>query len=370
MVRLTFVGDIALDKPLLRAARERGNGTFDFSDVFHTQDVFEGSDLVIGNLETCFGGGRLFNFKPYHYNSPDSFCDAVRAAGIGLVGTANNHSMDEGVRGLRRTLRRLDACGIAHTGTFDADTEDRFLVREIGGLRIAFYSMTYSVNAGMESISCGDLYRHLNLTGFTGKKAPKPVLFWKYFVQRKISQIRKKRRGQSTISAHTDYFRTEWINSRWMEDIERQLRRARERSDVLVVLLHSGGQFNVEPGDYSKAMTDRLLDLGADLVIGNHPHTVQRIEQRGEKLIAYSLGGYCMSVSGEYLVHDCLPEYSLALHADLSDDGKLAGWSFDVLKGTEDAGCYLNVRRAPDGDAGAAAITGRAGRAAGGNART
>ena len=51
MVRLTFVGDIALDKPLLKAAKERGKGTFDFSGVFHTEDVFAGSDLVVGNLE-------------------------------------------------------------------------------------------------------------------------------------------------------------------------------------------------------------------------------------------------------------------------------------------------------------------------------
>ena len=61
MIRLTFVGDIALDKPLLKAAKARGHGQYDFSDVFHTEDVFAQSDLVIGNMETCFRGGKQFN---------------------------------------------------------------------------------------------------------------------------------------------------------------------------------------------------------------------------------------------------------------------------------------------------------------------
>ncbi len=47
MIRLTFIGDIACDKPLLKAAKARGKGRYDFSDVFHTEDVFAGSDLVM-----------------------------------------------------------------------------------------------------------------------------------------------------------------------------------------------------------------------------------------------------------------------------------------------------------------------------------
>ena len=59
MIRLTFVGDIALDKPLLKAAKEREHDSYDFSGVFQTKDVFADSDLVVGNLETCFGGESI-----------------------------------------------------------------------------------------------------------------------------------------------------------------------------------------------------------------------------------------------------------------------------------------------------------------------
>ena len=335
MLRLTFVGDIALDKPLLKAAKARGNGKYDFSDVFHTENVFRDSDLVVGNLETVFGGGHRFNKKPYHYNSPDSFCQAIKNAGIDLVSTANNHCMDEGVHGLCRTLKVLDDAGIAYTGTYADDTEDRFLVREIKSVKIAFYALTYSVNVGMESLDCEDLYRHINLIGFSGK----------------IHQIKKKCLHQSTIAAHTDTISESKMNQSWMADIEKQVKKAKEQADYLVVLLHIGGQFNTEPGTFSTYMVEKLLSLGTDVIIGNHPHTVQRVEANTQRIVAYSLGGYCMSTSGEYLVHECLPEYSLARHVDIDEKSRALNCSADVLKGTEDENGYLTVAKATDSQA-------------------
>ena len=346
MTRLTFVGDIALDKPMLKAAKRRGNGNFDFSDVIHTEDVFADSDLVIGNLETCFGGGHRYNTKPYHYNSPDSFCRAIKDAGIGLVSTANNHCMDEGVNGLQRTLRQLDACGIDHSGTYAEETEDRFLVKEINGVRIAFYSLTFTVNTCLESLACDDLYRFVNVTGFPGREQKKKNAVWRYAVKPKLRQTVKKLQKKSTISAHKESFRIEQIDPGWMQDIEKQIRKAKECSDLLVILLHSGGQFNIEPGEYSKYMMDRLCDLGADIIIGNHPHTVQRIENRDGKIVAFSLGGYCMSPSGEYLVRESLPEYSLACHIDIDENKKIAAYSVEILQSVEDDDHYMQVVKA------------------------
>ena len=132
MTRLTFVGDIACDRPLLKAAKH--GGKYDFSRVFQTQEVFQGSDFVIGNLESCFGGGH-YGKKPYHYSVPDSFGDAIRDAGFDLVSTANNHCLDEGVEGLERTIKVLDRLGISHTGTFAQVEDKRWLTKEINGRR-------------------------------------------------------------------------------------------------------------------------------------------------------------------------------------------------------------------------------------------
>lgn len=356
MIRVTFVGDIALDKPLLRAAKERGKGAFDFSDVFHTRDVFAKSNLVVGNLETVFGGGRRFNKKPYHYNSPDSFCKAIKDAGINLVGTANNHCMDEGVSGIKRTNTILDECGILHTGSYFERTEDRFLIKEINGVKLAFYALTYSVNGCMESQSVDTPYKYVNLIGFRGNNSPWIEKYYRYIVKSKLRQVLLKIRKRSTIAEHTDSLRAATINTEYMKDIERQIRKAKASSDILVVLLHIGGQFNQKPGDFSTYMMDKMCDFGADIIIGNHPHTVQRIENREGKIVAYSLGGYCMSVSGEYLVHECLPEYSLALHVDIDEKNKSFAHSVDVLKGTEDERGYLKVAKADENDSGVKTI--------------
>lgn len=353
MIRLTFVGDIALDKPMLKAAKIRGNGEFDFSDVFHTENVFSGSDLVIGNLETCFGGGNRFNTKPYHYNSPDSFCKAVKDAGIGLVSTANNHCMDEGVAGLKRTLQQLDINGIEHTGTFAADNEQRYLVKEIAGVKIAFYSLTYSVNKCLESVSTDDLYSHVNLIGFNGHRISYVKGVLKYVIKPRIRQIKKKLKKQSTIAAHTDKFSPDLINHVWQDEIQKQIQKAREESDLLVVLLHAGGQFNTELGDYSKYIVDWLCDLGADVIIGHHPHTVQRIEKRAGIIIAYSLGGCCLSPSAEYLVKESLPEYSLALHINIDEHSFSMNDTADILKVSEDSDNYATVAQAQADDPGA-----------------
>lgn len=347
MIRLTFVGDIACDKPLLRAAKARGKGKFDFSDVFHTKDVFADSDLVIGNLETCFGGGRRFNKKPYHYNSPDSFCAAIKEAGIGLVSTANNHCLDEGVKGAIRTIDLLDHSGILHTGTFRKPGEQRFLVKEVNGIRIAFYSLTYSVNQNMETSYVPDLYEFVNLIGYRGNKELSWIKrYYKFVLRPKLKQIYRKLKKQSTIFAFADRYDPAMINIQWMNDVEEQIKTARKNSDILVVLLHIGGQFNTEPGEFSKRIIDKLTSFGADIIIGNHPHTVQKVEQRSETIVAYSLGGFCMSTSSEYLVHECLPEYSLALHVDVNEQDLSKKLSAVILKGTEDELSYLRVQQA------------------------
>ena len=92
-----------------------------------------------------------------------------------------------------------------------------------------------------------------------------------------------------------------------------------ERQEACSASNQIGGQFNTEPGEFSKRIIDKLASIGADIIIGNHPHTVQKVEQGSDATVAYSLGGFCMSTSGEYLVHECLPEYSLALHIDIDE---------------------------------------------------
>ena len=346
MIRLTFVGDIACDRPLLKAAR-RGR-KYDFSRVFNTEEVFRGSDLVVGNLESCFGGAH-YGKKPYHYSVPDSFCDAMRDAGFHIVGTANNHSLDERVKGLVRTLDLLDKNGIAHTGTFRGEKDEkRYLVTEKGGVKIAFYSVTYSVNSNYEAFLCDDVHKYVNMIGYRRTNYSRNPLkrVWQVRLRPELQKIRLKKQKGTIIPAYTDKLREWSINKDWLREIDEQIAEAKNESDVLVVLLHIGGQFNTEPGEFSEYMVDHFCKLGADVIVGHHPHTTQRIEKRGDTHIAISLGGYCLSPSGEYLVRESLPEYSAAWHIEIGDDKKVADTSVTILKCVEDPDRYVHVSEA------------------------
>ena len=162
--RITFVGDIMCEKPLQRAWNKGGDAVFD--RVFsRTGALFAASDYVVGNLETVFAGpARGYTRELYRFNTPDGFARAIAKGGIHLLTTATNHCLDGGVEGLDRTLAVLDRCGLAHTGTFRSPAEPRFLVRRIGGLRVAFLNYTYGVNVHETGIVLPpqDLYR-LNL---------------------------------------------------------------------------------------------------------------------------------------------------------------------------------------------------------------
>lgn len=345
-MRLTFVGDIECDKPLLKAARAKN---YDFSDVFHAEDLFSKSDLVIGNMEACFGGGKKYNYKPYHYNTPDSFCQAVYEAGINLVGTANNHCFDEGVGGVIRTIQTLKRCGIEHTGTFASEESKRYLIKEVGETKIAFYSLAHAVNSCFEASSVDDLSKYVNLIGYRKQKFSKNWLLqqWQRFLRPKAKQIYKRCTIGSIIGSYQDSLKSAAINQSYLQRTQQHINDAKKEADIVCVLLHIGGQFNEVPGDYAEYIVNMLCDMGVDVIIGHHPHTIQKLEKRNNTWIAWSLGAFSISPSGEYLVHNCLPEYGMVLSVDI-EEKEVKTISYELVKNLEDEGHYLRVLSVPE----------------------
>lgn len=346
MTRLTFVGDIACDRPLLKAAKKKGK--YDFSQVFQTGHVFENSDFVVGNLESSFGG-KHYGTKPYHYSVPDSFGQAIKEAGFDLVSTANNHCLDEGEYGLKRTLSVLDRLGLAHTGTFsaDQDSEDRFYTCEINGIKVAFYSLTYGVNSTYEASLCQDVPKHVNLLRYKKKSFSKNALkrFWQTSLRPGLRKIYLRKTKGTIIPMQIDQLTPNSYEPALLERVDMHLSKAKANSDILVVLLHIGGQFNTEPGEFSEFMVKHLCEQGVDIIIGHHPHTTQKIEMLGNTICAYSLGGFCLSPSADYLVRESLPEYNAVLHVDIDSDKKMH-YSVQMLKCVEDENHYVYVKEA------------------------
>jgi poly-gamma-glutamate synthesis protein (capsule biosynthesis protein) len=195
------------------------------------------ADVAFGNLENPVSSrgknlGSIFSFRA----SPDVLSGLWRA-GFDVVSLANNHMFDWGEEAFVDTFSHLRANSIEFVGAGinEADAH-KPVVFEVGSERIAF----------------------LGYTEFAFVRPP-----------------------QSPNMAILD-------SLRMREDIER----ARNLASTVVVSLHWGEEYETESSMEQKQLARSLIDMGATLVIGHHPHVLQEVERYGAGVIAYSLGNF------------------------------------------------------------------------------
>ena len=355
--KISFTGDIMCERPLLKASK--CDKIYDFDFVFHgVKDKLLESDLVVGNLETVFAGEEAeYTNDVYSFNTPDSFVCSMKRAGISYVSTANNHCLDRGIEGLIRTLDLLDKYGIKHFGTY-RNKEERtpYELLRIADKKIALMAYTYGTNVAENGIVFKEEDFYVNLL-----KSQKYE--WMKFektlntpgIRSKLSRyIRrvttleqrmriKKKFGMLKNTPKSDDLVDGDIYPRYLERLKSDIEKAKSETDYVFVCLHSGGLFNVEVGKYTEHIVNLIVRAGADVIVGNHPHVVQKWEDKG-CLIAYSLGNFSISLSSIYLVRENLPEYSVLLHFYFDkEDMSLYKVTFSILKIVESGSGNLSI---------------------------
>lgn len=253
---LCFVGDLMCHSTQFNYAKI-GVDTFDFTGVYReVKQYLSAADLTLGNLETVIAGkNKGYSGYPY-FNAPDDYIYALKDAGFDLLITANNHALDQGWEGVERTIEVINEYKIHRTGTYlSQDDRDSIRIFQINSIKIAI--LAYSENTN-------------------GLPIPKG----KNFVINLIDE----------------------------ELIKRDIDKAREKNvDVVLVHLHYGPEYNREPSDYQKEIVNKIIELGADIIIGGHPHVVQPVDffkTNNTKLdsgfVAYSLGNFISNQRWRY----------------------------------------------------------------------
>lgn len=326
--KISFIGDLTVDKPLLTYSH-LGNNKFNFDKVFNrVREDFRNTDLVVGNLETTLGGSKDFFDSEYMLlNTPDEFVEAIRDANIDMVVTANNHILDQNIRGVVRTLDILDKNNIYHTGTYRNEEEyGEIFVKEIGDTKIAIVAGTYGINeSNIDYKFKDDNSKHIdvmksqeikfsNTASGKVKKAITKIFSPKMIraIRRKAARRKIKKSGQF-FNVYIDQIKENDFSNKYYERWIKKIQRAKNLADIVFVMPHMGGQFNEEPGPYSEKMMDILLDMDVH-VLSNHPHIIQKVLKRDENIGAFSLGGFNMSLSGDYMLKESLPQYSLGFN--------------------------------------------------------
>lgn len=344
--KITILGDITCDTPLLEASRIQ-KGQYDFSSVFtEITPLLKKSDYTIANFETvCAGSKNDYQNEYFLCNCPDQILPAMKEAGIDFVTTANNHCLDHGISGMIRTLDVLDEYGIAHSGTYkNKESRDNNWIFTVDRFKIAILSYTSGTNASNTGVildSKNDFHVGLlrpQVDGAISKGGIKGFIVRHLSVKQRrtinrfINRVKLKL-GINYFKPFTDK-RTESDNETnpYLISVKKDIERAKELADLVIVCPHIGGQFNTKPGTYSEFLVNYLKDCGADVIAANHPHVLQKAYSEIDSVIAYSIGSFNLSLSADYIVHESLPEYSMALHLYLDESGKISRTTFSLLK--------------------------------------
>lgn len=338
-IKLSFVGDIMCKKQQIEASRKPNNEyNFDkcLSGIKH---FFEKSDYISGNLETPITKNNLgLTEQNFSFNTPMEFAKAIKNNNINLLTTANNHALDRGKKGLLETLECLEDLSIEHIGTYKSKEErNKTFIKDIDGVKFAFISYTYGTNANMNKCYLKkDEYYMINLF----RKQEKTIR--KYNIFRRF----KRKYMSKFIEDKFNYKRDKFF----LERVEKDIEEAKKKSDYVIFFMHSGGQYNDEPEDYTRKLMKFLLDKGVNFVIGAHPHVVHGIEKCSiDKFGAYSLGNFYAIPYANPNQKDDLPDYSIILNIYFSKENKsVKKITYTVAKSVKDEKGYTSVKLAKD----------------------
>ncbi|MBU0903635.1 MAG: CapA family protein [Firmicutes bacterium] len=243
--KLVAIGDILLHQPVYKDAATP-EGTYDFSPMFNqVKPLLESADIAVANQETMIGGKELGLSSYPLFNSPFEIGDALKDAGIDIVTLANNHTMDKGEQAIQNALSYWNQIQMPYTGAFQS-FEDREEIRMLTKNDITFSFLAYSY-------------------GTNGMPVPedKPYL----------------------------------INLIDLPLIQQDVRKAKELSDVVVVSMHWGNEYESLPSTSQLELARELSTMGVDIIIGHHPHVLQPMDwierpDGSKTFVMYSLGNF------------------------------------------------------------------------------
>ncbi len=259
---LMVAGDVMSHLPITQEAYVEATGEYDFSPML--ADIvpqLEQGDYALANLETPLAGGPEYSGYPC-FNAPDALAADVKEAGFDLVATANNHTRDQGMEGICRTLDVVEEAGLQHVGTCrtleEREASRGVVVADVGGISVAFLCYTYGLNGFQID---PELWYTVNLF-------------------------------------NTDYTTTLCTPDYDLLTGDLEAARAMD-TDLIAVIVHWGIEYRDAATDYQQEMARFFVEQGADLVLGGHPHVLEPMEtltvtgwdgRQRQGFVIYSLG--------------------------------------------------------------------------------
>ena len=245
--RIMANGDL-LYHDIIYISAKKSDGTYDFHENFeYVKPWLKQADLVIGDFEGTVNKDHYLAGYPL-FNAPGEVMDAIKDAGYQVLDLAHNHILDSQIEGVVSTADAIEKAGMTPVGVYTHESRDKapLLIKEVNGIKVAILAYSYGFNGIEQSISQEDYNRYLSDLDEDKMKA--------------------------------------------------EIERAEKEADITIIMPQMGVEYQIEPTEEQKKLYHKMIDLGADIIFGGHPHVVEpaeTVEKDGDKkLIIYSMGNF------------------------------------------------------------------------------
>lgn len=245
--RVMAHGDLLYHDVIYWSAQQP-DGQYDFTENFtYVKPWIEQADLAIADFEGTISADYPLSGYPL-FNAPPSVVHAIWQTRYDVVDLAHNHILDSHLTGLVSTVDAFQQVGIDTVGVYrDGNRESApIYIKEVKGMKIAILAYAYGFN-GME----GNL-------------------------------------SQEEYDGH--------LSDLNLERMKSEIERAEVEADLTIVMPQMGIEYQLEPTEEQVALYRQMVEWGADIVFGGHPHVAEPaeiIEKDGDrKLIVYSMGNF------------------------------------------------------------------------------
>jgi len=284
--------------PQVRAA-EKSDGSYDFNNNYDcVREIMSKADICMVNFECTFPGS---NYQGYPaFRTPDSMASALKNAGVDVGIFANNHMNDSGLEGAKRTCQVIEDAGMQVVGCRQSESENRSLVYQLVKdgeiINVGVVAYTYET-------SRNDSERTMN-GGYMRSDA---VNYYNSFRQ----------------YADRSYLDKD------IENIKNEIRWCQDRSDLTIVYLHWGEEYQRHSNKTQQYIAKELASLNPDAIVASHPHVVEEISYVNDVPVYYSIGNYISNQRAE------------TLDNHYTEQGLIATLDFTLTKSAVDDGYYV-----------------------------
>ena len=235
-VSVVFVGDVMVAETPGKLIAQGVDPFLPF------QSLLQAHDLRIGNLECVVATGGTALAKPYTFRAEPRVLPVLKRH-FDAMSLANNHSGDFGKAAFAEQLDLMRKAGLPYFGGgVDATEAHAPLIMERNGLRIALLGYVEFKPRAFEA------------------DAHRPGVAWSGEDDQVIEDI---------VAARTIH-----------------------RADIVIPYMHWGWEEEAQPSPRLREFARRMIDAGADMVVGGHPHVTQGADVYKGKPIIYSLGNF------------------------------------------------------------------------------